>query len=172
MSLIYHKCNPKHLDILVKISKETFIDAFEKDNNPDDFKTYIDNALSKNQLEKELLNPNCLFYLAYEAQELVGYFKLNVGEAQNETFETSSIELERIYVTSQHQNRGLGKHLLNQIISIVKTKAVSFLWLGVWEENKAAIKFYERHGFKKFSSHPYYIGKDKQTDWLMRLKII
>ncbi len=113
-----------------------------------------------------------MFYLAYEAQELVGYFKLNVGEAQNETFETSSIELERIYVTSQHQNRGLGKHLLNQIISIVKTKAVSFLWLGVWEENKAAIKFYERHGFKKFSSHPYYIGKDKQTDWLMRLKII
>ncbi len=172
MSLTYHKCNLKDIDGLVKISKETFIDTFEKDNNPEDFKNYIDNAFSKAQLEKELLNSNCLFYFAYEAHELVGYFKLNVDDAQNEQFETNSVELERIYITKEHQNKHFGKQLLNQIISIVKTMNVSFLWLGVWEENKAAIRFYERHGFNKFGLHPYYIGKDKQTDLLMRLNFI
>lgn len=172
MSLFYHKCNLNDLDILVKISKETFIDAFEKDNNPDDFINYIDNAFSKRQLEKELLNPNCLFYFAYEAQELIGYFKLNVGESQNEQFGTDFVELERLYIINDHQNKGFGKRLLNQATSIDKMKSISFLWLGVWEENKAAIRFYERYGFIKFSSHPYYIGKDKQTDWLMKLNII
>jgi ribosomal protein S18 acetylase RimI-like enzyme len=44
-----------------------------------------------------------------------------------------------------------------------------YLWLGVWEHNRGAIRFYERHGFVKFGEHPYYVGNDCQTDWMMRL---
>jgi len=47
----------------------------------------------------------------------------------------------------------------------------SFLWLGVWEKNIRAISFYKEHGFVKFGKHPYYIGKDKQMDWLMRYEL-
>jgi ribosomal protein S18 acetylase RimI-like enzyme len=46
-----------------------------------------------------------------------------------------------------------------------------FVWLGVWEHNTAAIKFYQRHGFTKFGEHPYYVGNDKQMDWLMRIDL-
>ena len=62
--------------------------------------------------------------------------------------------------------------MLFKIIDIVKAKQVSFLWLGVWQKNNAAIRFYERLGFTKFSTHPYFIGKDKQIDWLMKLNFI
>ena len=67
--------------------------------------------------------------------------------------------------------KGLVKAILDEIISLCRTKKVAFLWLGVWEANRAAIRFYERHGFKKFGEHPYFIGEDKQTDWLMKIEI-
>ena len=45
------------------------------------------------------------------------------------------------------------------------------MWLGVWEDNPKAIKFHQKLGFNKLGNHPYFIGKDEQTDWLMRLDI-
>jgi ribosomal protein S18 acetylase RimI-like enzyme len=172
MNLSFKKCVLKDLAKLVEISKTTFIKAFEKDNNPEDFKNYIQFAFSKEKLTTELLNTNSEFYFTYLNKKLVGYFKLNKNEAQTEQFHTKTIELERIYVLEQFQNQGIGKHMLFKIISIAKTNNVSFLWLGVWKKNVAAIKFYLQHNFKKFDTHFYYIGTDKQTDWLMKLDLV
>jgi ribosomal protein S18 acetylase RimI-like enzyme len=171
MDLIFHKCTINDLDKLVSISKHTFINAFEKDNNASDFKDYINKAFSKKQLKIELLNPDCSFYFAYSEKELIGYFKLNTGTAQNEQFETNSTELERIYVLEAHQNKGLGKQLLFKSINLAKANNSVFLWLGVWEENTDAIKFYQRYNFNKTGTHPYFIGTDKQTDWIMALEL-
>lgn len=172
MDLEYRKCKIKDLDILVKISKETFIHAFEKDNNPKDFKNYIDRAFARSTILSELDNPNSLFYFVYTQGKLIGYFKLNEASAQNETFTKSSIELERIYVINNHQNKGFGNQIVNYILNFVSSKKVQFIWLGVWQKNKSAITFYERLGFIKFDTHPYYIGSDKQTDWLMKLDLV
>ena len=61
--------------------------------------------------------------------------------------------------------------MLDKTISLARKEQVEFLWLGVWEENKKAIRFYKRYGFIKFGTHPYYIGADKQTDWLMKYSL-
>jgi ribosomal protein S18 acetylase RimI-like enzyme len=42
------------------------------------------------------------------------------------------------------------------------------LWLGVWEKNEPAIRFYEKNGFKKFSKHIFKLGNDEQTDLLLK----
>ncbi|MBT8317305.1 MAG: GNAT family N-acetyltransferase [Lutibacter sp.] len=172
MNLSFKKCSLKNLKKLVEISKTTFINAFEKANNPKDFSNYINVAFSESKIRSELLNENSDFYFTYLNNKLVGYFKLNKNEAQTETFNTKTIELERIYVIEQFQHQGIGKYMLFEIFKIVKSNNVSFLWLGVWEKNRAAIKFYQRYDFKKFDTHFYYIGNDKQTDWLMKLDFI
>ncbi|MGM5469344.1 GNAT family N-acetyltransferase [Flavobacteriaceae bacterium LMO-SS05] len=172
MNLSYKICNEKDLQTLVEISKSTFISAFEKQNNPEDFKTHIHKAFSKTQLQEELLDPNVRFYFVYRNNTLVGYFKLNEKEAQTEPFGETSMEIERIYVLDGFQGQHIGQHMLNHSIEIAKQKQLTFIWLGVWELNTAAIRFYERYGFVKFDMHPYYIGNDKQTDWLMRLDLI
>jgi len=61
--------------------------------------------------------------------------------------------------------------LLDYVFELAKQKNARYVWLGVWEKNTRAITFYRRHGFKKIGSHPYFIGKDKQTDWLMKKEI-
>lgn len=45
------------------------------------------------------------------------------------------------------------------------------LWLGVWERNERAIKFYEKKGFNSFADHIFTLGNDAQRDVLMELKL-
>ena len=172
MLLEYRKCNKTDLEQLTSVSKKTFYDAFEKDNDPIDFKTYINKAFSAKQIDSELNNPNSGFYFVYKNGQLAGYYKLNTNDAQTDLKLAESLELERIYVLRNFQGKRIGKQMLTEIKAFAKDSKKHFVWLGVWEKNVKAIQFYQRHGFYKFDTHPYYIGSDKQTDWMMRFDLI
>jgi len=171
MQLQLKLCHKQDIENLVLISKTTFIDAFEDQNNPEDFTVYINKAFSKETLTLELLHPHTHFYFVNLGDTLVGYFKLNDLNAQTDVHDKDALELERIYVVTQYQGKGIGAWMLEQAKELAKTASKQYLWLGVWEKNTSAIQFYETHGFIKFDMHPYYIGLDKQMDWLMRLDL-
>ena len=171
MKLHLRPCSITDLEVLINLGRRTFIEAFEKDNKPEDFKIYLDSAFREETLYKELQDINSAYYFIYMESSLVGYIKLNENEAQSDINDINSIELERIYVLAEFQGHGIGEWVLRQVISIAKVKNRSYVWLGVWEHNPKAIKFYQRMGFYKFGTHPYFIGNDEQTDWLMRLDI-
>lgn len=171
MALSVKKCVLKDLHELIEISRSTFITAFKKDNNTDDFNAYMNSAFSKERIRSELINPDSTFYFIFLEKELVGYLKLNENNAQSEQFDEPSIELERLYVLNEFQGKQIGKHALLRVLEIAKNKGLRFLWLGVWEHNQDAIRFYKRYGFKRFGSHPYMLGNDKQTDWLMKYEL-
>lgn len=164
-------CIPEDLEVLVEISRQTFSDAFEAVNDPEDFQHYLNTALSSNTLLSELRNPLSHFYFVYHEEKVAGYFKYNEGGAQTDLKDPTAIELERIYVVSDYQNKGLGRRMINEVIQKAIELRKSYIWLGVWEENMGAISFYEGLGFEKFGKHPYYIGKDRQMDWLMKLQL-
>lgn len=168
----YKKCQKEELEILVKMAKKTFSEAFAADNDPEDFEDYMKVAFSNERLMAEFQNPNTTFYFAYLKKVRIGYFKLNTNDAQSDLKLEESMELERIYVVREYQGNGYGAMILNKAKQLMAEAGKSFLWLGVWERNIKAIKFYEKHGFKKFGTHPYFIGSDKQTDWLMRFDLI
>ncbi|MET1258457.1 GNAT family N-acetyltransferase [Flagellimonas sp. DF-77] len=168
MSLRLEACTLNDVDLLVKVSRATFKAAFEAQNDADDFAAYLTTAFSKETLADELTQTHTDFYFCHGADGLVGYMKLNAFDAQSELREPEGMELERIYVLPEFQNRKIGQYLLQQALDIAKARSKRYLWLGVWERNLKAIRFYERHGFEKFGTHPYLIGADEQTDWLMR----
>ena len=138
------KCEGKDLDVLTKISRETFIDAFALQNNPDDFNRYITTAFSVSTIRRELNNSSSHFSFIHLQNELIGYFKLNEFDAQNEYKETAGIELERLYITKPHQGKNIGTQTLSKIIAIARQKEKQYIWLGVWEHNLGAIRFYEK----------------------------
>ncbi|WP_318311162.1 GNAT family N-acetyltransferase [Flagellimonas crocea] len=171
MQLFCRECDSSDLDTLAQVSKETFAAAFEKDNDPEDFQAYIGQAFHPDTLKKELSNEHCYFYFVFDEGELLGYFKLNIASAQTDVHDPNALELERIYVLESHQGKKVGSWMLKEIIRKAKTLGKDYIWLGVWEHNPKAIAFYLHHGFSKFGEHPYYIGTDKQTDWLLRLNV-
>lgn len=171
MSLILSKCTTDQLGELAEISRSTFRDAFAHLNDPADFEAYMQKSFSDEAISKELGNPLSEFYLVYYHNRLAAYFKINKAGAQTDLQQPDSLELERIYVQKDFQGKRIGRWILDQLIEMAREKGFSTIWLGVWEENRDAIRFYELYGFKKFDQHPYYIGEDRQTDWLMRLDI-
>ncbi|MFM6935311.1 MAG: N-acetyltransferase family protein [Flavobacteriales bacterium] len=156
---------------LQEISRQTFYDTFAEVNTAEDMQHYLDVNLSEMQLLKEWKNPQTAFYFACQEEEILGYLKLNEGEAQTESRKETSLEIERIYVRSSHQRRGIGQFLLDQAIQIAKAKGLKLIWLGVWEHNLSAIRFYERNGFEFFGKHVFMLGTDEQTDLLLERKL-
>ncbi len=171
MALHIQQCTLESLGVLVTLSKNTFIDAFAHFNNPDDFKTYVETAFATTTIKDELNTKHTAFYLVYKEDELAGYFKLNQYDAQTDLKSSNSMELERIYVVNAFQGQQIGQWMLSEVKNKAMAAGKQFLWLGVWEENTNAIRFYRKRGFKKFGTHPFYMGKDKQTDWLMRCEL-
>ena len=152
---------------LQAISRQTFFDTFAAVNTEADMQHYLEVNLSLEKLSEELTNPSTKFYFAKKGQEILGYLKLNEAQAQTEKRDIPSMEIERIYVRKDFQNRGVGQFILDQSIEITKEKKLNLIWLGVWEHNVSAIRFYERNHFGLFGKHAFMLGSDEQTDLLM-----
>lgn len=162
---------PSEVEELLSLSRKTFYDAFEHLNNKEDFEAYTSVAFTSQKLLGELQNPHSQFYFAIIDDEKVGYMKLNSSSAQTELQGDNAVEVERIYVLASQQGKKIGNQLLDFAIDKAKTDGKLFIWLGVWEHNQAAQRFYGRNGFKAFGSHKFWVGNDEQTDILMRKEL-
>jgi ribosomal protein S18 acetylase RimI-like enzyme len=164
-----NKVSPDEIDILQKLSKQTFHEAFSSGNTEENMTRYLEEGFSLDKLSRELKDENTSFYFVKSANEVIGYMKLNAGPAQTELQKEDSFELERIYVLKDYQGKGIGRQLLDKAIQMAREKKASYIWLGVWEENKSAIAFYEKNGFITFDQHVFMVGEDRQIDLMMKL---
>jgi len=159
------------LETLVALSRKTMYDAFAHMNNPEDFEAYTSVAFSPEQLLSEIENPDSAFYFAMLDDEPVGYIKLNWRDAQAEFQQADGVEVNRLYVLASQQNKKIGNQLMNFAISKAIKEKMRYIWLGAWEHNPNARRFYERNGFIAFGSHTFMVGNDAQTDILLKRKL-
>lgn len=158
---------PDELPVLRDISIRTFVDSFADQNTKENMDDYISKSRSIEKLIEEYYTPGAEFYFAMSAHTPVGYLKLNTGTAQTEA-QDNAIEVERIYVEADYQNQKIGQLLLDFLISKGLQANFDIIWLGVWEHNRKAIRFYERNGFSVFGRHDFHLGSDLQTDLLLK----
>lgn len=165
------KATLNDLEILQKISIQTFTETFAAVNTPDNIANYINDSFNTKQLTTELSNRNSMFYLAYSNAVVVGYLKINLGDAQTETHDQNALEVHRIYVLQTFHGKSIGQLLLNEAKKLAENNGIASIWLGVWEENNRALQFYAKNGFVVFDQHVFTLGNDKQTDLLMQLRL-
>ena len=84
-----------------------------------------------------------VFHFVFTMHNLVGYFKLNKNEVENEKIKKLRVELERFYVLSALQNKGIGALILLKVLNITNNYGGNFLWLGIWQKKQDATRFYE-----------------------------
>jgi len=160
------------VDTLLAYSKKTFYDFFAHLNEPANMEAYSAVAFTIENMLEQLSNPDSHFYFALLNNEVIGYLKLNFNDAQTEFKDKNAMEIERIYVSGEHHGKRIGKLLLDFAIDTASQKQFEYVWLGVWEHNNKAIGFYEHNGFEVFSNHEFLLGDDRQTDLLMKKKLI
>ncbi len=103
-----------------------------------------------------------------DGEEPIAYLKLNLPGAQTETAYGDGLEIERIYVHPARKGQGFGRRLIGYAVQVAREHGLPYVWLGVWEQNPAAIAFYTAMGFERCGEHTFTIGKDVQRDWILR----
>lgn len=157
---------------LQKISRLTFKETFGADNSEENMAEFLDEAYAEEKLIQEIENPDSQFYFLLVEGNVAGYLKLNEADAQSENVAENALEVERIYLAQEYQHRGLGLALIKLAEKIARDSHKENMWLGVWENNFNAQKFYEKDGFKRVSQHTFVVGDDPQTDYILVKKLI
>ncbi|MGM9479457.1 GNAT family N-acetyltransferase [Pedobacter sp. GSP4] len=159
---------PTNLSTLQEIAKTTFYEAFAGVNSKEDMQLYLDNNFAAEKLSGELNNKDAQFYFAMSDGQAIGYLKINLGQAQTENLDNNALEIERIYVLEAFHGQQVGQLLYQKAIDIAYQIQAPFVWLGVWEENHRALRFYQKNGFTAFDKHLFMLGNDEQTDLMMK----
>lgn len=169
--MIIRKAEIKDILKLSDLATRTFYQAYDWYNTPENMRNYVLNYFSKKNLEAEISDPETAYYLAEENEELVGYFKLGRQNNQALLNQNSHSEIERIYVDEKLQRGGIGKQMLDKIISLAKERKNEYIWLGVWQKNEKAIAFYKKNGFEILGITTFVLGDDPQDDFVMGMRI-
>ena len=169
--IVITKAEIGHLNELREIAVNSFVKTIPADVSPDDMEVYVQDRFGKEDLVSAISNPETEFYIARLNVDTIGYLKLNFGDAQTDLKDPNGMEIERIYTLSEYFGKNVGKLLLEKAVESAKEKDVKYVWLGVWEFNPRAIRFYEKNGFVPFGNHSFKFGNDTHTDILMKLEL-
>lgn len=158
---------------LTDLAYTTFWDAFaaHPKNAPDDLNHYMRQAFNLEQITAELGDEKSIFLLAEIEGELAGYSKLILDNIEPGVTAALPVELSRLYSQQKFLGKGVGQALMDACLERAKTDGRDVMWLGVWEYNPRAQRFYEKNGFRVVGSHAFQLGNDPQTDLLMQKNI-
>jgi len=157
---------------LQQVSRATFTDTFGAANTPEDLAKYLDKTYNQPQLLQELQQPTTTFDFISLNGVVAGYLKLNWGGTQSEKRGNQRLEIERIYILPEFKRQGLGQQLYQRAVAKATDLGLAAIWLGVWENNFAAQKFYQAMGFKEVGDHVFHLGTESQRDLILEKTLV
>ncbi|MCB2378329.1 GNAT family N-acetyltransferase [Hymenobacter sp. BT635] len=160
------------VEYLQQIGRHTFFETFGANNSAENMSAYLAEGFAREKLTAELQNPDSGFYFAELNHSVIGYLKVNTGPAQTEPQDADALEIERIYVLQDYHGQKVGQLLYDKALQLAAEAQARYVWLGVWEENPRAIRFYQKNGFVEFGRHVFTLGDDEQTDILMKRPLL
>lgn len=156
------------VSLLAELSTTSFRATFEQYNTPEDMEAYLAESFSEEKLGQELSDPLATFFIAELSGKPLGFAKLQIGTSDASVTGPNPVELVRLYVLPESIGHGIGARLMQECIETAISRGFETLWLGVWEHNHRAIRFYHKWGFEEVGSHVFQLGSDAQTDLVMQ----
>jgi GNAT superfamily N-acetyltransferase len=171
--IIIRQAIAEDAEMVLEVAYTTFWDAFHDHpkNAPHDLAEYLEKAFNRAQISGELSNSNNIFLIAEIGGETAGYSRLVRNSTEHGITAERPIELNRLYSHQKFLGKGVGQALLGACIDRARTEGSDVIWLGVWEYNPRAQRFYERNGFRYVGKHVFQFGSDPQTDLLMQREL-
>jgi ribosomal protein S18 acetylase RimI-like enzyme len=155
------------VDIVAELGSRTFLDSYGPDNDPGTMKHYLRSSFSPEQIASELAAPTAIFLLACRRRYTIGYAKLDVEKFPDCVSGRKPIRLVRLYIEQRYIGNGFGAALMKSCLEESCRAGYKTIWLGVWEENKRAQRFYQNQGFHPMGSLDFIFGREVQKDVIM-----
>ena len=158
---------PADAALLAGLGARTFRDAFGPENEPADVERHVAATHAPAVVAANLADPAATVLLAFAGLTPVGYAALRAGSAIGSVRADAPLELERLYVEHAETGGGVGSALMAAVLARAEAGAHDAVWLGVWERNVRAVRFYERWGFAAVGEKAFVVGVDVQRDVVM-----
>jgi ribosomal protein S18 acetylase RimI-like enzyme len=161
--------SPEDSRALHEIAESTFRETFGPANTDEDMNLHCSRAFTRETQARELDDPamDTLVIDDPGSHRFAAYAQIRDGAPPPSVRSESPIELQRFYVRSEFHGGGLAKILMDAVLSRARERRADTLWLGVWEKNPRAIRFYEKCGFRPVGDQIFLLGTDPQRDLVL-----
>jgi ribosomal protein S18 acetylase RimI-like enzyme len=161
--MIIRVATPADAATLAAISLKTFVDTFAPHNTAADMESYTSAAFGEAKQRSEIEREGSITLLCEEDGDAIAYAQIRHTPGAPH----GDVEIARFYVDQRHHGHGIAQTLMDAVETHAQKLGATRLWLGVWEHNLRAIAFYRKRGFAQCGAHPFLLGTDLQTDWVM-----
>ncbi|MEY3343499.1 MAG: hypothetical protein RL090_1183 [Bacteroidota bacterium] len=159
-------------EMVSDLGRRAFQEAFGQYNDPGDMQAYLDLSFDPQRIKAQLQDPKVVYLIATYMETPVGYAKLIRNAVTTYTdHDLKQIQMERIYALGAYVGKKIGKALMQESLRIAKAEGFQYMWLGVWQENQRAIKFYKDFGFEIIGVKQFVIGNEVNDDYVMGVKL-
>ncbi|HVZ41577.1 MAG TPA: GNAT family N-acetyltransferase [Candidatus Kapabacteria bacterium] len=152
---------------LSEVAARIFNDTFASSNSAEDMELYRSQTFTPAAMAAEMEDPDADLLVAVCNDAIVAYAQLHFGNALEIAGPGPWAELKRFYVLASMHGSGLAQELMRAVAERAHVRDAATLWLGVWEHNARAIRFYSRLGFREVGEQPFMLGNDLQRDLIM-----
>lgn len=163
------KATSAHGDLLAALAATTFRDAFVKDLPAGELDRYVRETFTIPLMSEALSGSDVYIFILYDGDDAAGYARLS--EAPGPVPVPDAVALDRLYVRKEYMGLGGGKALMEHCLRFAADNGFRNMWLGVWQGNERAIRFYERYGFEKYGTKKFKLGRIFTDDYLMKRAI-
>jgi len=155
---------PSDAPALAAFAARTFSDTYRELDDPADIADYTAKHFNVPAVSAVLADPACTTLLVHEGDALAGYAVLAFSEPPDGVDGPAPLELSRFYLSGPYIGRGLGRQLMQAVHDHARRLGARMLWLGVYDKNLRAVRFYERAGFRKVGDKAFEFGSQVYLD--------
>jgi ribosomal protein S18 acetylase RimI-like enzyme len=143
---------------LAAVAANAFSDTYRGHGDPKEIADYVAEHLSVSAVTALARDPGSTIILGEFGSQLAGYAVLKAEEPPSCVTGANPIQLVRLYLDQGFLGRGFGEKLLLEVHAQAKRPGANTLWLGVYDRNVRAVRFYERLGFTRVGGKEFLLG--------------
>jgi ribosomal protein S18 acetylase RimI-like enzyme len=166
--VLIRRATPTDAQVLSQIAEKTFVEAFGHLYPPEDLQAFLRESYDADRQRVILETPGYAVWLLEHEGEVVGHAAAGPCGLPNPGVQPGDGELKRLYVLRAFQNGGWGGRLFQTVMDWLLADGPRTLWIGVWENNLGAQRFYARHGFEKVGEHTFPVGRVVDREFTLR----
>jgi ribosomal protein S18 acetylase RimI-like enzyme len=164
---IIRRATRDDLEPLRRLTVEAFHQAYDGKSPASEIEAHVARHFGARQILAEITDEEAIVLVVESSCALLGYALLRPGSGTALAGAGRPVELCRIYFDARETGRGYGSSLMKACVDAARAAGGEILWLSVWEENHAAIRFYERWQFRRAGTQPFDFGGTLYEDPVM-----
>lgn len=149
---------PADAELLAPFTSAVFAHTYGAAIPPAALAAYMAREFTAARMAADLADSALHHMLAWQGAALAGVCRMLVAPPPVGQL-VAPLEISRFYVAPAWQGTGLAAQLLDAAFGLAQRLDRQSLWLCVWRQNKRALAFYQKHGFRSIGSAAVYVDE-------------